>query len=1059
MPIYSQFNRPLRVKTPLGDDAVLPVGFAGTEGLSQLFSFDLELLAPRYSDVDFSKILGQSVTVELSGPLGETRYFNGIVRSFEEGMRDNEFTQYKAQIVPQVWLATQRFRSRIFQQKSVPEILATVFEGVTTAVELSGTYYPRNYCVQYQETDFDFASRLMEEEGIFYYFRHEQDKHTLVLTDGPYQLKDLPDISSVIFDPLEGGLRETACIFAWRKRQEICSSQVTLWDYTFELPGKNLEAQTTIQQTVQVGQVSHKLPGTDETLEIYEFPGRYAQRYDGIDPGGAQRSSDLQNIYTDNMQTAKVAIEAQAAHSLDISGQSNIASMCPGLKFTLERHPNADGKYLLVQVEHRAELPSSYRSDVNASGFKYENRFTCLPDGLPFRPRRVTPRPRIAGLQTATVVGPSGDQLFLDTYGRVKVQFHWDREGKFDGNSSCWLRVAQPWAGQNWGAFFWPRIGHEVLVSFLEGDPDRPVVVGSVYNAHNMPPLEMPKLASACGFKSCSVGGDPSKNFNCMIFYDAPGDEHVHIHSETHQCITSETANFQRTYGPKIEVYGVLPAGIGGGGGGGEDKLEQAPYFGDVLFESSGGGGGILDWVTVAADYCPDDSSFKKLWKSLLPGTQAYYLGSVTYSTLFGDNNNRVFCGSQNCVTVDPEAILLGLLPGGFKTGVAAAILSGLGGSNTLTVGPGTCLQYFDALNVRRGKEFSYETSSFFTTAAAGKYFSYAAKVMVALTAAIYLAGDLCAAIMAAPTNSGDNDGEEYPTWATLLSNFIGTKSQALLQELEKKVAEITHAEQNANHAVNLADQGAGLLVQGEDNNDAVPQILDDAERRIESGMDAVIEEDVGPEQVQAENNLFLTGNYNRYIFGDITLISSSDDGSASATNVWAMGGGEIANNGIVDIYATQSVIVQAGMIAPAYVSVATSDGNGSIAIVNSNLGPQSFIHIRQGPPELGAEIKLTQTPPGLTMNVLPGLGPQVQMTEASLTLSIGESKLVMTPFDMTLTVGAASIAITNLGVTINGQLINIGSGDSLEVASKAQMVSVNGSGMVDIAGGLISIG
>jgi len=624
MAIYSQLNRPLRVKTPLGDDAVLPVGFSGTEGLSQLFCFDLDLLAPHYTDVDFSKLLGQSVTVELSGPLGETRYFNGIVRSLEEGLRDNEFTSYKAQLVPQMWLTTKRFRSRIFQQKSVPEILETVFQDLTTSIELSGTYRPRNYCVQYQESDFAFASRLMEEEGIFYYFRHEQDKHTLVITDGPYQLKDLPDISTVLFDPLEGGLRETACVFAWRKRQEICAGQVTLWDYHFELPGKNLEATATIQQTVQVGQVTHKLPGTEESLEIYEFPGRYAQRYDGIDPGGAQRPADLQNIYTDNMQTAKVAIEAQAAHSLDISGQSNVATMCPGLKFTLERHPNADGKYLLVQVEHRAELPSSYQADTNATGFSYENRFTCLPDGLPFRPKRITPRPRIVGLQTATVVGPSGDHMFLDRYGRVKVQFHWDREGKSDGNSSCWLRVAQPWAGQGWGAFFWPRIGHEVLVSFLEGDPDRPVVVGSVYNAHNMPPLEMPKLASACGFKSCSVGGDPSKNFNCVIFYDSPGDEHVHIHSETHQCITSETANFQRTYGPRIEVYGVMPLGGGGGGGevtGGDETTtvpcttppesnghgnDAAAAHAEVAgaqSESSGGGGGLVEWATFLGKY------------------------------------------------------------------------------------------------------------------------------------------------------------------------------------------------------------------------------------------------------------------------------------------------------------------------------------------------------------------------------------------------------------------------------------------------------------------------
>lgn len=1057
MPMYSQYNRPLRVKTPLGDDAVLPVAFSGIEGLSQLFHFDVELLAPRYTEVDFSKILGQAVTVEVYGPLGETRYFNGIVRSFEEGMRDNEFTRYKAQIVPKVWLTTQQFRSRIFQQKSVPEILAVVFEGMTTSVELSATYYPRNYCVQYQETDFDFASRLMEEEGIFYYFRHEEDSHTLVITDGPYQLKDLPDNATLIFDPLEGGLRDTPCVFSWRKRQEICSSQVTLWDHTFELPGKNLEAQATIQQTVEVGQVTHNLPGTDEQLEIYEFPGRYAQRYDGIDPGGAPRPSDLQNLYTDNMQTAKVAIESQAAHSLEISGQSNTAALCPGLKFTLDRHPNADGKYLLVQVEHRAELPSNYRADRNATGFSYETQFTCLPDGLAFRPKRVTPRPRIAGLQTATVVGPSGDQLFLDCYGRVKVQFHWDREGKFDGNSSCWLRVAQAWAGQNWGAFFWPRIGHEVLVSFLEGDPDRPVVVGSVYNAQNMPPLEMPKLASACGFKSCSVGGDPSKNFNCMIFYDAPGDEHVHIHSETHQCITSETANFQRTYGPKIEVFGTYPLGAGGGGGGGQfDK--NVPFLGEALFASSGGGGGILDWVSTAADFAPP-GNFKKIWQSLLPGAQTYYLGSVTYGTLFGDNTNRVLCGAMNSVVVDPEALLLGLIPGGFPTGVGVSIISGLGGSNSMNVGPGTSLQYFDALSVRRGKQYNYETSSFFSTAAAGKYYSYVAKVMVALTVAIYFAGDICAAIMATPKNADEGGGEEYPPWTTLLSNFIGAKAQALLQELEKKVAEITHAEQNANQAVNLGNQGAGLMVQGEDNNDAVPQVIENAQRRVESGLDAVVDEDVGAEQVQAENNLFVTGNYNRYVVGDIDIVSESDDGSPSATNIWGLGGGDAANNGTINLFATQSVTVQAGLEAPAYVNVATSAADGNIAIINSNVGPESFIHIRQGPPELGADIKLNQTPPSLTMEVLPGLGPQIAMTEASLTLSIGESKLEMTPLGMTLSVGESSITINNLGVTINGQIISVGSGDSLEVTNKAQFVTVDGSGMVEVTGGLISIG
>lgn len=1084
MPFYSQFNRSLRVKTPLGEDQLLPVRFSGTEALSQLFRFELELLAPLDAEIAFDKILGQSVTVELQDPVGFPRYFNGIVRTFEEGMADNEFLHFKAEIVPQLWLATQRFRSRIFQQKSVPEILATVFEGMQTSVELSGTYSPRNYCVQYQETDFEFASRLMEEEGIFYYFRHEQDSHCLVVTDGPYQLKDLQDCPTLYFDPLEGGMRDGPCVYAWHKRQEICASQVTLWDHTFELPGKNLEAQAAVQQTVQVGQVSHSLPGTEETLEVYEFPGRYAQRYDGIDPGGAPRPDDLQNLYTDNTQTAKVAIEAKAAAALHIGGQTNTATLCPGYTFTLERHINANGKYLLVEVTHRAELPSNYRSDRNATGFRYENEFACLPEGLSFRPQRTTPRPRVMGLQTATVVGPQGDQLFLDRYGRIKVQFHWDREGQNDGNSSCWLRVSQAWAGQGWGAFFWPRVGHEVLVGFLEGDPDRPIVVGSVYNAQNMPPMEMPQQATACGFKSCTVGGDPATQFNCLVFYDKPGDEHVHIHSETHECITSESSNFRRTYGPHIEVVGVLPLGAGGGGGAldpdGNDML-LPPAF-DLLKpagltvpphgrcerqttggppftppEHSGGGGGILDWAVAPSEFAKG-SAFNDIWKTLLPGSQKYQLGSQVNATVFGDRSAHIMFGADNRVCIDPEALLWGMLPG-FKGGVAAAILSGLGGANSMVVGPAASLQYYHALNVRRGKQFNFDAPSFAKNPTNPKYLTAPVVVMAGLTMATALVGDLMVAIKARVDNT--DNSEDYPTWATFLATFVSSKCQALLEEMEKLNAEIMHAEKHATQAANVGQQAAGLALQQSCGVDTFSILVNYAQRTVLSGMDAVLPPDVAPDQVLAENNLIAEGNYTRRAVGDICLNSEGHEGAATVTSISAMGGGETAYNGLVSLYGSKGVQMQAGVAEPTFVKVETSASAGKLCVVNGNLGASSFVHIRQGMPGLGPQITLAQTPPSLQISVgdAPAAGSVINMTTTSLELSIGQAKISMSPDSITLSVGTSKLELAAAGVTIGGNDITVGSGSTMSATYQATSLALKGSGTANLSGGMINIG
>ncbi|TMQ32333.1 MAG: type VI secretion system tip protein VgrG, partial [Planctomycetota bacterium] len=247
-------------------------------------------------------------------------------------------------------------------------------------------------------------------------------------------------------------------------------------------------ADKTIADSVQAGTVNHKEKvANNERLEIYDFPGEYAQRFDGIDKGGGEQPAELQKIFEDNKRTVGIRMQEETAPGIIINGESTCRQFVSGHKFSLTRHFNADGPYLLTTVQHLASSTVDYRSEDKA-GYRYENSFTAIPFAQPYRPRRVTPKPFVQGTQTAYVVGPAGEEIFTDKYGRVKVQFHWDREGKNNADSSCWVRVAQVWAGKRWGASFWPRIGQEVIVAFQEGDPDQPIIVGSVYNADQMPP-------------------------------------------------------------------------------------------------------------------------------------------------------------------------------------------------------------------------------------------------------------------------------------------------------------------------------------------------------------------------------------------------------------------------------------------------------------------------------------------------------------------------------------------------------------------------------------------
>src|SRR6266404_2118953 len=356
-------SRQLRLTTPLGPDKLLPVEFSGTEALSQLFAVRLTRLAENATKVEFDKLIGQKIVVEIDMPGYKTRYFHGICNRFAEGRRDATFTNYKMEIVPQFWLLTRREQCRIFQQITIPDILKQVLKGFDVNYELQGKYAERDYCVQYRESDFNFASRLMEEEGIYYYFQHDKKGHTLVIADTPQGHADVPDFPKAIYEDTRGGNREDMRVTDWEKVQELRSGKVTLWDNCFELPQQHLEAQKTIQESVAVGKVTHKLKLADnDKLELYDYPGGYAQRFDGMDPGGGARAGDLKKIFEDNGRTAKLRIEQEAAESLEIRGKSNCRQFTAGNKFTLERHFNADGQYVLTSVTHTAKMGADYRS-------------------------------------------------------------------------------------------------------------------------------------------------------------------------------------------------------------------------------------------------------------------------------------------------------------------------------------------------------------------------------------------------------------------------------------------------------------------------------------------------------------------------------------------------------------------------------------------------------------------------------------------------------------------------------------------------------------------------
>lgn len=503
-------DRPLRLKTSLGENVLLLSRLGGQEALGQLFEYDLHLISEQ-GDIDSEKLLAQTVSVEIALPDGKQRHIHGFVTEFAQTGYGERYHHYHATIRPWLWFLTRTSDCRIFQDKTVPDIFEAVVRGhgfhdYELRFKDKSVYEKWEYCVQYRETDFNFLSRLLEQEGIYYYFVHEAGKHTLVLVDDPSAHKPQKGYEKVPYFPptADEAQRERDHLTSWSLVRSVQTGAYATSDFDFEQPRKEV-----------LGKSQHKRPHPQSELEIFDYP---AEPQDF----GSSAMNRLAALRLDELQVAYAVAR----------GGGDAAGLMAGHVFTLEKYPRADLNIeYLITSSHLSVASDAYET-ADGGGTEISVSVQAIDARTVFRPPRITPKPVVQGAQTALVVGKAGEEIWTDKYGRVKVQFPWDRHGKRDENSSCWIRVAQVWAGEKWGAIHIPRIGQEVIVSFLEGDPDQPIITGRVYNGTHQPPYDLPANQTQSGIKSRSSKSAGPDNFNEIRFEDKKGEELLSFHAE-----------------------------------------------------------------------------------------------------------------------------------------------------------------------------------------------------------------------------------------------------------------------------------------------------------------------------------------------------------------------------------------------------------------------------------------------------------------------------------------------------------------------------------------------
>ncbi|MBN3794360.1 MULTISPECIES: type VI secretion system tip protein VgrG [Burkholderia] len=498
-------NRVFTLDSPHGDDLKFHT-LDGSDELGRLFEFRIEALADSHS-LSLKDMLGKPVTVRIEQQDLSTRYLNGIVaRASLSGRRAERYYGYELIVRPWLWLATRRSDCRIFQNKTVPEIVQEVLSTYGFPIEnhLAESYVPRDYCVQYNETDAAFVSRLMEFEGIYFWFRHAEDTHTLMLGDAMSSHTVLPGYETIPYIARDRtAIADEEHIDGWLPAQEVSVGRHQTTDYDYTKPRADLSSQ-------KVDPRGHD----HDSFASFEWPGGYRD-----DAPGAHYS--------------RVRLEEQQAEHERANADTDVRGVAPGYLFTLEHCPRADQnrEYLIVRCQYRFQ-ENAYASDQGAEAVVHQTMMLVQPSSLPYRSPRDTPRPRTNGPQTATVVGPPGEEIWTDQYGRVKLQFRWDRYGQSNQDSSCWVRVSSPWAGGGFGGVQVPRVGDEVVVDFLNGDPDEPIVTGRVFNGEKMPPWGLPGSATQSGLLSRSSPGGTTDHANAFRFEDKKGAEQLWMHAE-----------------------------------------------------------------------------------------------------------------------------------------------------------------------------------------------------------------------------------------------------------------------------------------------------------------------------------------------------------------------------------------------------------------------------------------------------------------------------------------------------------------------------------------------
>ena len=516
---FKQADRLMQFSSPLGKDVLLIESLEGAEGISRLFEYHVELLATVDTKIDPKSIIGSKVTVAISlNDAQGSKWINGIVASFEQCAGDKEFDVYRARIVPSMWQLTLSSNCRVFQNKTVLDIAKAVIGeyGLSLSDQTHTTYKQLEYCTQYSESDFQFVSRILEESGIFYWFEHTDQDNKIVLGDGRNAYRDCPLSASIPYALSEQGAEGAygARVVEFTSTATMVSGKHSTADYNYrdfaraDVPDKNSSS-----------------PFGKNAFDEYLYPAGG----EGYANDATQVSKDLESLY---LETRALAADSMAEV---FRGGSNARSFCAGYTFILTKNPRDawNRKYLLTAVTlHAGQLPP-YRTSDTRQASEYSNRFTAVSSDIVFKPALTFMKPRIYGPQTALVVGPAGEEIYLDALGRAKVQFFWDKQNPRKSTvDTTWVRVAQSWAGNGWGAYYWPRVNDEVVIQFLNGDPDNPVITGSVYNGVNTPKYALPDNSTRSGLVTRSSKGGSAQNANELRFEDKMGSEQVYLHAE-----------------------------------------------------------------------------------------------------------------------------------------------------------------------------------------------------------------------------------------------------------------------------------------------------------------------------------------------------------------------------------------------------------------------------------------------------------------------------------------------------------------------------------------------